>query len=646
MRSVSTNSYNISHNENCNFHRSSSSANQSSSNSKSAMKKSNTCHEETIKSSQPTESRLMNSSTIESLSASLQDRDSACSTSTGGLTKSGISNSSQTLDKTDKNGKCTGLYSLQEEQSVVQQSSQEHRKYDIGQLSSLSSPSNEESEDLELFNKINQLQKELDSERQRLNGGAYKKQRPKSELIAGLVNLDEEYFDDSWRDVKYSSEQRKSYYSLSFPSPRYLPQNLSNKNLINEQKTGGQEAAGHLFGNNKVKIRDRVLASNGKPRPKTIHSSYTETDDFSEILRTPISYFDSDLNEINELESFNDEPFIREETMTILNGKESPMKSDEENVSNAVSKISNLNGKSLRTRNLVNNQQTTNHKISPTKTVTNSNTTTICSPMSTSSMMCSSTISKSLSQSSGYQSFMEDTVFDNNNANVSNNESNNYASNSSHTLVNHQAPVNHSSVNHQINHSHLNGEKNCQIKLRNQPNQLRLSNQTSKRYSCNISDFGSYDSAQRPPATDDQENGEQSPDHPKTDDQPKATSTSASTNFGHSVGKQIPNSSSNVEISLNGKVEHWERKMMVKTYSTNAFNGKDTIYSNAKNVQRTQGGSNSFLNLSDLIRKRKGKKKKKEYQFCMLVFGGNEKTSGNQAVQFSKQPIAVWKLYI
>lgn len=671
VRSVSTNSYNIAHNENCNFYRSSS-LNQSS--TKSAMKKSNTCHEETIKSNQPTESRLMNSNTIESLSPSLQDRD--CVAAKGGLTKSGISNSnlnsnlnsnsnsSQTLDKSDKNGKLSsaGLYSLQEEQAGCV--AVEHRKYDIGQLSNLSSPSAEENEDLELFNKINQLQKELDSKTKAnfeiLNGaaGSSKKQRPKSELIAGLAWHLDEYIDDTWGDMilKYSPEQLKSYYSLSFPSPRYLPQNLSNKNLINEQKTGQE---GHPFGNkSSVKIRDRTLASNGKPRPKTIHSSYSGADDFNEILKTPISYFDSDLNEINELESFNDEPFIREETMTVMNGKESPMKSDEESTANTV-KISNLsdnlngnlnenlnanlNGKSLRARSSI-NQQT---KISPTAngSVTSSNANTICSPMSTSSMMCSSSISKSLSQSSGYQSFMEDAVFE---QNAPNNESN------SHTLVNlHQMPVssiNSGSIHTSVNHAHLNGDKHgpingqvngqitCQIKLRNQPNQLRLGNQANKRYSCNIPGFGNYDDTQRHAAND-----QSSPGQVKADEQSKVQS--ASTNYGQPAGKQLPNSSSSVEISLNGKVEHWERKMM-KTYSTNAFTGKDAIYSNGKNMQRTTGGSNSFLNLSDLIRKRKDKKKKKEYQFCMLVFGGNEKSNGNQSVQFSKQPIAVWKLYI
>lgn len=614
----------------------------------------------------------MNSNTIESLSTSLQDRDCVTACTNGGLTKSSsnISNSSQTLDKTDKNGKLSGLYSLQEEQSACMAANVEHRKYDIGQLSSLNSPSNEENEDLELFNKITQLQNELDSKTKAnlecLNGaagGSSKKQRPKSELIAGLTSTLDEYIDDMWdleNDTKYSAEQLKSYYSISFSSPYSQP----------EQSRAVPGASGHLFGGNKsaVKIRNRVLGSNGKPRPKTIHASYSETGDFSEMLKTPISYFDSDLNEINELESFNDEPFVREETMIVMNGndRQSPMKSDEESVSNAPTKISNLsnsnsNGgrerREVRARTTVN--QTAN-KISPTKNGTvnppNSNTTTICSPMSTSSMMCSSSISQSLSQSSGYQSFMEDSVFDNHPNAGANQESNSenpagqarshpHATNGHQSLVNHQALVNHhqASVNHaSVNHTHLNGDKSCQIKLRNQPNQLRLNNPNSKRYSCNIPNFGnSYESTQ---TNANQENSERSPNDPKNPDG-QLTVKSQSNNFGQSVGKQIPNSSSNVEISLNGnsKVETWERKMM-KTYSTNAFNGKDTIYSNSKNVQRT--GSNSFLNLSDLIRKRKDKKKKKEYQFCMLVFGGNEKSNGNQAVQFSKQPIAVWKLYI
>lgn len=587
---------------------------------KSSMKKSNTCYEETIKTEQ-NENCLINSNTIESLSTNLQD----C------ITRN-ISNSSQ-LDKNDKNYKLNNveLNSLQEEQNKP-----EPRKYDIGQSSALNSPTNEENDGIELLSKINQLQNELESKTiknnyETLNNG--KKQRPKSELINGLSNLDEDmtYSWDFSDLIRESDKDSTLYYSFCFSSPSNAARNLRNENALKNSSTTDQVSPNQLdkFKNEPIKMRKKKSKNfNRNERAITIHGTYCKNDELKTTLM-----LNSNLNEINESELSNDEE------MSIIDGKESQtIKSNKEN------NLTDLN------KNQQYNQQINENEISPTKnTVLTNNTTTICSPMSTNSVMCS-TISQSLSQSSGYQSTMEDSLFDNSNTTGSNdnsmmsnstsvnhtsNQVSNHISNhvTNHVTNNH---LNNHPNNHQNNRKSLNDQqilnynsidneqsivdKNCQIKMRNHPNQLKLTNQRTTHTSCLISNFDDYN----------QKNSINEP----------INQTNQKDN--NQMNKKLPNSSSNVEISLNQNrtnyqlTETWDRKM-IKTFSTNGF--KDTIY---KNVERN---SNSFLNLSDLIKKKKDKKKKKEYQFCMLVFGGNEKSNGNQTID-SKQPISVYKLYI
>ena len=271
--------------------------------------------------------------------------------------------------------------------------------------------------------------------------------------------------------------------------------------------------------------------------------------------------------------------------------------------------------------------------------------------MSTSSVMDNS-ISQSLSLSSGYQSFIEDSSIIDNPPNASTSESSDNS-----VLSTNATPNQVSNRMSTGQHSASINNQTDKIKLRNQPTQLKLTNQRTKRYSCNLSSFGNYDQPNDKFMTQINKDKINQINHKlgnhlnsQTNGQLNGESNSQSTGFNHqTVTKQLPNSTSNVEISLNTN-KQWESKM-IKTYSTNAFNGKDTIYNNNKNVQRN---SNSFLNLSErvnigsldlnfLIKKKKDKKKKKEYQFCMLVFGGNEKFPNGV---FSKQPISVYKLYI
>lgn len=653
---MSTNSYNISHNENCDFYRTN--LELTSAINKKSMKKSNTCCEETIK--EQADTSLVNSNTIESLTTTantLQD----CTPSSSDLLDhvlSSISNSNQIFD--DKNNK-NDKNKLNNPNQQIHIKNTKHkieiRKYDIGQLSDLNSTDSspgDENEDLFCeLNKLNQLQQELQNKTNLesldfVNNSsiANKKPRPKSDLITCLPNLEEESsnFDWDYGDFKrLSAHDSKSFYSLYFSSPRNLPQNKSTSYINNNHHP--------------VKIRNNGSNGNRKARPKTYHQNlvHYENDDYKDKT---ISYLNSDLNEINELTPLNGELFITEEEMTFT-VEDSPVKSvttssnsyKNEFVTDKNQMKANCNNKQSPTKNVNNNS---NGTITNNDT-TNSNTTTVCSPMSTSSVLGSS-ISQSLSQSSGYQSFMEDSILEN--STVANNIQSENSTNKN--------PVNNQSNNDQQN-SQTNKNSN-QIKLRNHPSQLRLGNlnqRTNQRYSCNLPHYGNFNYEQvNDRFNNDKINENENKENIKLNDNNQNNSQigkSKLSNFNQTICKQLPNPSSNVEISSNQsktmscqlpRVESWERKMIVKTFSTNDFNGKDNMYNNAKNLQRI---SNSFLNLSEkvnsldlnfLIKKKKDKKKKKgktDYQFCMLVFGGCEKTNINNA---SGQPISVWKLYI
>ena len=125
-------------------------------------------------------------------------------------------------------------------------SSTAEEKFDIGQLdeeteeeeieeSRVFKSSEEESQE-ELINRLCQLKKEDDDEPLEKisqtpthpkvqNRFDWKKPRPKSELIAELTSLEEDIH-DSWDGLDLKQNAVKSYYSLYFSSPSHTPNNL------------------------------------------------------------------------------------------------------------------------------------------------------------------------------------------------------------------------------------------------------------------------------------------------------------------------------------------------------------------------------------------------------------------------------------